>query len=500
MPDPTLPQARLDAPSATALADRLCPPGRAAAVVGLQWGDEGKGKYVDLLAGGFQAVARYNGGANAGHTIVAGGQKYALHLVPSGILHPGTRAIIGNGAVVDPFQLAQEIDALQARGVDTSSLVVSSRAHVVMPYHKALDARLESAMDRLAHAEGRSTTAIGTTRRGIGPTYAEKALRMAAVRMGDLVRGGSILEDRVRLAVAMHEHAFGTDTPPGDDPDAQRPLDAERILACLRPLADRLAPFVADTTYLMHDLLSAGGRVLFEGGNATLLDIDHGTFPYVTSSSCSALGIPAGSGVPGGMLAGVVGVMKAYTTRVGQGPMPTEIHGGLAQTIRDRGGEYGTTTGRPRRIGWLDLVALRYSAMLNGVTHLAITMLDVLGGLDEILVCRAYELDGRRTERFLPDAADLARVRPVYDRLPGFAQDVSGCRRLEELPAQARALIDLIQRELGVPAAFVGVGPDRRQTITALGEPADPGGAMARPGAASPPSTTPTIDDAEARP
>lgn len=448
--------------ASNAVAHTLCPTGCAAAVVGLQWGDEGKGKYVDLLAPGFDAVARYNGGANAGHTIVVGGQKYALHLVPSGILHKGTKAIIGNGAVVDPFQLVKELDALEARGIDTAALVVSSRAHVVMPYHKALDARLEEAMEELARAEGGSTTAIGTTKRGIGPTYAEKSMRMTAVRMGDLVRGGSILADRVRLAVSMHNRAIVA--------AGEKPMDARAILDELAPIAERLRPNVADTTYLLHETLAAGGRVLFEGGNATLLDIDHGTYPYVTSSNCSALGIPAGSGVPSSKLAGLVGVMKAYTTRVGLGPMPTEIEGDIANGIRDRGGEYGTTTGRPRRIGWLDLVALRYSAMVNGVTHVAMTMLDVLSGLDEIKVCSAYDVDGMKTDRFLPDAADLARATPIYETLPGFGQDVTGCRNVGDLPPEARALIDRVEQTIGVPVAFVGVGPDRDQTILNLSE------------------------------
>ena len=461
-PTPAMPNPQATAPSSVGdhVTHALCPPGRAAAVVGLQWGDEGKGKYVDLLAPGFDAVARYNGGANAGHTIVTGGQKYALHLIPSGILHNGTRAIIGNGAVVDPAQLVKEIDALQARGVDTAGLVVSSRAHVVMPYHKATDARLESAMEELARAEGGSTTAIGTTKRGIGPTYAEKALRMTAVRMGDLVRGGSVLEDRVRLAASVHNRAAA---------DAQQ-FDPRAVLDELAPIAERLKPYVTDTTYLLHDVLGAGGRVLFEGGNATLLDIDHGTYPYVTSSNCSALGISTGSGVPGAMLSGVVGIMKAYTTRVGLGPMPTEIEGELAQTIRDRGGEYGTTTGRPRRIGWLDLVALRYSAMVNGVTHVAMTMLDVLRGLDEIKICSAYDVDGQKTDRFLPDATELARAKPVYETMPGFAADISGCRGVGDLPPQARSLIERVERTLRVPVAFVGVGPDRAQTILNLAE------------------------------
>ncbi|NRA56843.1 MAG: adenylosuccinate synthase [Phycisphaerales bacterium] len=443
-------------PSAFAgLAETLCPAGRAAAVVGLQWGDEGKGKYVDLLAPGFEAVARYNGGANAGHTIVTGGQKYALHLIPSGILHRGVKAVIGNGAVVDPFQVVKEIDALEERGIDVSRLVISSRAHVVMPYHREIDARFEAAMEALAESEGVSTTAIGTTKRGIGPTYAEKAQRMTAVRIGDLVRGGSELADRVRLAVGLHKLEGEA-------------LDADSILTRLKGVADRLRPFVDDTTYLLHETLRGNGRVLFEGGNATLLDIDHGTFPYVTSSNCSALGISAGSGVPGSSLASVVGVMKAYTTRVGLGPMPTEIQGDLATTIRDRGGEYGTTTGRPRRIGWLDLVALRYSVMVNGVTHVAMTMLDVLSGLDEIRVCTGYEIDGTTTDRFLPDAVDLARATPQFETLPGFAADITGCRSLSDLPPEAQAFIDRVQDALGVSVAFAGVGPDRDQTILNL--------------------------------
>jgi len=436
-----------------------CPPGRAAAVVGLQWGDEGKGKLVDLLAPGYQAVARYNGGANAGHTIVADGVRYALHLVPSGILHPGTRAVIGNGAVVDPLKLVEELDALAARGVDVGQLAVSSRAHAVMPYHKALDARLEAAMAAPGGAGG-SMTAIGTTRRGIGPAYADKALRLPAVRMGDLVRGGEDLADRVRLACALHREAAG-----GAVDDAAS-LDPGAILDAMAPLADRLGPTVTDTTYLLHQVLDDGGKVLFEGGNATLLDIDHGTFPYVTSSNCSALGIGPGSGVPGSRLAGVLGVMKAYTTRVGLGPMPTEIEGELAHAIRERGGEYGTTTGRPRRIGWLDLVAVRYAAMVNGATAIALTMLDVLSGLDEVRVCVAYEgPGGERTERFLPDAWELGRVRPVYETLVGWHEPLGHCRTMADLPEAAGRFVERVRRGAGVPIAYLGVGPDREQTI-----------------------------------
>lgn len=424
----------------------------ATAVVGLQWGDEGKGKVVDLLAADHDAVVRYNGGANAGHSVVVGGQRYALHLIPSGILRPGCRAIIGNGVVVDPLRLLEELEGLASRGVDASGLVVSSRAHVVMPYHKAEDARRE---ERLAHAGGGSSS-IGTTKRGIGPCYAEKAQRGSAVRMGDLLRP-DVLRRRVDAAMRFRE-GMGLDLPP-----------VEAMVAEAREAGERLRARIDDTTYLLHDMLAAGQRVLFEGGNATLLDVDHGTYPFVTSSNCSVLGIPAGTGVPGSRIGRVVGLMKAYTTRVGAGPFPTELTNDLGDRIRERGREYGTTTGRPRRCGWLDLVAVRYSAMVNGASELAVTMVDVLAGFDEIRVCTAYEVGGVRTQRFLPDAEALAEARPIFETLPGFPEPVTGARRLDDLPPGARALLDRIAEVVGVPVGIASVGPDREETIVVGG-------------------------------
>ncbi len=420
----------------------------ASAVVGLQWGDEGKGKLVDLLAAEHDAVVRYNGGANAGHSVVVGGERYALHLIPSGILRRNCKAVIANGVVVDPIRLLEELSGLESRGVDTSGLVVSSRAHVVMPYHKAEDERRETL---LAQALGEAGT-IGTTKRGIGPCYAEKAQRSSAVRVGDLLRP-KVLRQRVEAAVRFRE-GMGVDVPSVD----QMVRDAGEA-------GERLRGRIDDTAYLLHGMLGEGKRVLFEGGNATLLDVDHGTFPFVTSSNCSALGIPAGSGVPGTRLTRVVGIMQAYATRVGSGPFPTELLDEVGDRIRERGREYGTTTGRPRRCGWLDLVAVRYSAMVNGATEIAMTMLDVLSGFDEIRVCTAYETAGGRTDRFCPDAEDLGHVKPVYETLPGFAEPVEGVRRLDDLPAAARGLVDRIGAFVGVPVRTVSVGPDREATI-----------------------------------
>ena len=423
----------------------------ATSVVGLQWGDEGKGKIVDLLAAEHDAVVRYNGGANAGHSILVGPDRYALHLVPSGILYPGKAAIIANGVVVDPEALVEEIDSLTDRGVDTSGLVVSSRAHVVMPYHTVED-HLREAI--LSQGEDRG---LGTTLRGIGPCYAEKCLRAGAVRMGDLSQPEE-LRRKIEIACASRKAWFEAAGCAGD-------ADPAAVFERIHPFGDRLASIVRDTTYLLHELVDRGKRLLFEGGNATLLDLDHGSYPYVTSSSCSALGIGAGTGLPPGRIGRIVGVMKAYTTRVGKGPMPTELTTAVADEIRTRGAEYGTTTGRPRRIGWLDLVAARYSAMINGATGLSVMMMDVLSGLDALQVCTAYEIDGERTERFLPDSALLGRVRPEYERLDTWSEDVSGARKLSDLPSPARAYLDKIESAVGVRIEIVSVGPDREQTI-----------------------------------
>ncbi|MCL4742974.1 MAG: adenylosuccinate synthase [Phycisphaerales bacterium] len=426
----------------------------ATAVVGLQWGDEGKGKVVDLLAAGHDAVVRYNGGANAGHTVVVDGERFALHLIPSGILYPGKTAVIGNGVVVDPEALVREIDSLNERGIDTSGLVLSSRAHVVMPYHKAEDELRESVTAGTRADPAR--VVIGTTKRGIGPCYAEKSQRSTAVRVADLLRRDT-LRERVEAACRWKRHLLADRAPEAVDADAI----VERMSAC----GERLAPIVRDTTWLLHDLLAEGKRLLFEGGNATLLDVDHGTYPFVTSSSASALGIGPGTGVPPQRIGRVVGIMKAYSTRVGAGPMPTELLDETGDRIRERGREYGTTTGRPRRCGWLDLVAVRYAAAINGATELAVMLFDVLAGFDSLGVCTAYEMGGERTDRFTPDGVALAHARPVYQRFEGFKEDIGSARRLADLPAPARKYLDFVAEYVRVPISIVSLGPDRAQTI-----------------------------------
>jgi adenylosuccinate synthase len=437
-------------------------------VVGLQWGDEGKGKVVDLIAPGYDAIVRYNGGANAGHSVVVKGERYALHLVPSGILYPGRLAVIANGVVVDPEVLLKETDGLALRGVDVSGLIVSGHAHVVLPYHKAEDELREGVLARARSGRsGPAGQAIGTTKRGIGPAYADKAHRATAVRMGDLLRP-DVLRAKVELACAIKNATVrGLAEAGATAADAHRQFTPEEIMAWAAPLAARLKDRVKDTTYLLHDLVGAGKRVLFEGANAALLDVDHGTHPFVTSSSTTVLGIPAGTGVPGSRIGEVIGVAKAYSTRVGNGPLPTEQINDIGNRIRERGREYGTTTGRPRRVGWLDLVAVRYSAMLNGVTSLALMLLDVLSGLDELNVCVAYELDGGRTDRFPADADDLERARPVYRTLKGFGEDITQARTRAALPAGARAYVGLVEEVTGTPVGLISVGPDREQTIRA---------------------------------
>ena len=422
----------------------------ARAVVGLQWGDEGKGKVIDLLAGAFDATVRYNGGANAGHSVVLGGVRHAMHLLPSSILHPGRLAVIGNGVVVDPFALVKEMDGFAGKGVDLSGLRVSTRAHLVLAYHKIEDEAREGG------ASGGQM--IGTTKRGIGPAYADKATRTTSLRVGDLLRPEA-LRERLGVIVERREPVLRALGWSGE------PLDAEAMGDDLLAIAGTLGPHIVDTTYLLHDLLSEGKRILFEGANATLLDVDHGTYPYVTSSVCSSLGIPAGTGVPHDCLAGVIGVCKAYCTRVGGGPFPTELVDATGERIRERGREYGTTTGRPRRCGWLDLVALRYAVMINGVSSVALTLLDVLSGFDELKVCVGYEVDGERTDRFLPDAVSLAGARPIYETLPGFSEDIAGARSWAGLPDNARRYVEFIEEFVGARVALIGVGPDREQVI-----------------------------------
>lgn len=431
------------------------------AVVGLQWGDEGKGKIVDILARDHDLTVRYNGGANAGHTVVVGSERYALHLIPSGIIYPGKVCVVGNGVVVDPHQVLKERDALTARGIDVSParLRLSDRAQVVMPWHKTLDAALENLLSSRESKGAAVDHSIGTTRRGIGPAYADKITRATAIRMGDLLERDHLA---ARLEVVTYVKnaqllAF--------DPD-HRPFDLDALIEEYAALGRELAPYICDTMYLLHDAMKAGKRLLFEGANACLLDVDHGTFPYVTSSNCSALGIPAGTGVPGRHIQDVIGIMKAYSTRVGAGPFPTELNNEIGNRIRERGREYGTTTGRPRRCGWLDLVAVKYSAMLCGATRLAVMLFDVLAGLDDLKICTSYRLpDGSTTDRFRPDAHQLEAATPVYETVPGFSEEITAARRLDELPGTARDYLKRIEAFVGVPVGIVSVGPERGQTL-----------------------------------
>ena len=430
---------------------------RHTAVVGLQWGDEGKGKLVDILAPDHDLTVRYNGGANAGHTVVVGEERYALHLVPSGILVPGCTCVIGNGVVVDPWKLLEEIEGLRGRGVEVSdNLMLSSRAHVVMPYHKLLDAALEEAIS------GRRGGAIGTTRRGIGPAYADKVQRSTAIRVGDL-RHRDRLERRLETILELRTtqlRSLGVEI--GDD------LAPARLLEESMAAGEALAPHMTDTTWLLHDAIRAGESILFEGANACLLDVDHGTYPFVTSSNCSTLGIPAGTGVPLGNIDRVLGIMKAYSTRVGGGPFPSELHDETGDRIRERGREYGTTTGRPRRCGWLDLVAVKYTAMVCGVTGIACTLFDVLGGLDEVKLCVGYRLpDGTVTDRFIPDAEDLATVEPVYETMTGWPDPGDRPQDRAALPDAARRYLDRIESFVGVPIDIVSIGPERSEVLVA---------------------------------
>ena len=433
------------------------------AVVGLQWGDEGKGKIVDVLTADHDVIARYNGGANAGHTVEVAGERYALHLIPSGILYPDKTCVIGNGVVVDPEKLIDEMDRLRTRGVaiGARNLLISDRAHVVMPYHKEQDAALEEFLADVAEGE-RGSLAIGTTRRGIGPAYADKVSRSTAIRVGDLL-DDAYLRDRLRVICRLRSAelaALGVRTSPLD-PDAL----ADRYSA----LGEQLRPHIVDSTYALHDALQAGRRILFEGANACLLDIDHGTYPFVTSSNCSTLGIPAGTGVPGDRIGRVLGIMKAYSTRVGAGPFPTELADSTGERIRERGREYGTTTGRPRRCGWLDLVAVRYSAMVCGATGVACTLFDVLTGFDELRICTRYRLaDGSITDRFIPDAHRLEQATAIYETLPGWTEALREVDDRRQLPANAERYLSFIEEQLNLPIDMVSVGPDRKHTLQAV--------------------------------
>ncbi len=422
----------------------------ATCVIGLQWGDEAKGKIVDLLTEQHDIVVRYQGGANAGHTVVRDGQTFKLSLVPSGIFRPEVQCVVAGGVVINPASLLCEIDGLVKRGVKVGkNLMLSDRAHVIFPWH------VEE--DRLLDKQCTSGEAIGTTLRGIGPCYRDKVGRSLAVRLGDLYRPD--FAARIELITTAKNETFHT---LGADGKA---LDPQQIFQQYREYAERLGPHVADTTSYLLDAVENDKRVLFEGAQGALLDIDHGTFPFVTSSNSSGVGVSAGSGVPGRYITKVVGIVKAYTTRVGGGPFPTEEDNETGEHIRRRGNEYGTVTRRPRRCGWFDAVAARYTARLSGADVLAVMLLDVLSELPELKICTAYELEGRRTTDFPSHVDDLRRVTPVYETLPGWQKEISDVRRVGDLPANARKYLDRLRELLGRPVEVISVGPDRQQTI-----------------------------------
>jgi adenylosuccinate synthase len=418
-------------------------------IVGAQWGDEGKGKIVDTLAESADVVARYQGGNNAGHTLVLGDETYKLRLVPSGILYPGTICVLGSGCVIDPEVLIEELDGLIERGIDVSGLRISGNAHLIMPWHRIIDADSELMLGSLQ---------IGTTRRGIGPAYADKAARVG-IRVQDLL-DEKILRAKIQTALSVKNILLRKIY-------HQRPLDKDVLTEATLRYAERVRPFVADTSLLVNQALDAGRRVLCEGAQGTLLDLDSGTYPFVTSSNPVAGGACTGLGLGPTRIDSVVGVTKAYLTRVGAGPFPSEADEARGGRIREHGGEYGTVTGRDRRCGWLDLVGLRFAARVNGLTELAVTKLDVLSIFDSIPVCTAYQLtDGSVSEDFPGHQSDFHHAQPVYEDLPGWNVDISGVRDYDELPPAARDYLAFVEQRVGVPVTVVGIGQRRDQIIT----------------------------------
>ncbi len=420
-------------------------------LVGAQWGDEGKGKATDLLGSGVDYVVKFNGGNNAGHTVVieqdGKREKYALHLLPSGILSPNCTPVIGNGVVIDLAVLFEEIDGLEARGIDTSKLRVSANAHLIPPYNRTLDKVTERFL---------GSRRIGTTGRGIGPTYADKMSRIG-IRVQDLY-DEHILRQKVDGALAFKNQVlvkiYNT-----------RAADVDEVVTELLSYAARLAPMVSDVSLELGQALDRGDTVLFEAGQATLLDVDHGTYPYVTSSNAISAGACTGSGVPPTRIDSVIAILKAYTTRVGEGPFPTELHDDHGEFLRKTGAEYGTTTGRPRRCGWLDLVVGRYATRVNGVTDFVITKLDVLTGLDKVPVCVAYDIDGVRHDEMPVNQSDFHHAKPIYEELPGWWEDISRCRTFEELPENARRYVLRVEELIGARVSAIGVGPGRDEII-----------------------------------
>jgi len=419
----------------------------AVVLVGAQWGDEGKGKATDLLGNRVDYVVKFNGGNNAGHTVVIGDEKYALHLLPSGILTPGVIPVIGNGVVIDLEVLFSELDALESRGVDTSRLLISSQAHVIAKYHRTLDQVTERFLGKRK---------IGTTGRGIGPAYADKITR-TGIRIADLfdpsilrAKVEGALEQKNQILVKLYN---------------RRAFDINETVEELLSYAERLRPMVANTPLILNKALDEGKTVLFEAGQATMLDIDHGTYPFVTSSNATAGGAVTGSGVGPTRIDSVIGVVKAYTTRVGEGPFPTELHDEYGEYLREGGGEYGTTTGRPRRCGWYDAVIARYASRINGLTDLLVTKLDVLTGLEQIPVCVAYDVDGVRFDEMPDHQSDFHHAKPIYEYLPGWSEDISAAKSMADLPQNAQDYLKFLEEVSGTRISAVGVGPRRDEVL-----------------------------------
>ncbi|MFI7243075.1 adenylosuccinate synthase [Streptomyces qinglanensis] len=416
-------------------------------LLGAQWGDEGKGKATDLLGGSVDYVVRYQGGNNAGHTVVVGDQKYALHLLPSGILSPGCTPVIGNGVVVDPSVLLSELSGLQERGVDTSKLLVSGNAHLITPYHATLDKTTERFLGKRR---------IGTTGRGIGPSYADKINRVG-IRVQDLF-DESILLQKVEAALDFKNQVLAKLY-------NRRAISPQQAAEELLGYAEQLKGFVADTTLILNDAIDEGKVVLFEGGQGTLLDVDHGTYPFVTSSNPTAGGACTGAGVGPTKINRVIGILKAYTTRVGAGPFPTELFDDDGEALRRIGGEFGVTTGRNRRCGWFDAVIARYATRVNGLTDFFLTKLDVLTGWEQIPVCVAYEIDGERTTELPYNQSDFHHAQPVYEYLPGWSEDITKAKTFGDLPKNAQAYVKTLEEMSGAPISAIGVGPGRDETI-----------------------------------
>jgi adenylosuccinate synthase len=417
-------------------------------LVGAQWGDEGKGKATDLLGSAVDYVVKFNGGNNAGHTIVIGGEKYALHLLPSGILTPTCTPVIGNGVVIDLAVLFEEIDGLEARGVDTSRLLVSANAHIIAPYNRVLDKVNERFL---------GSRKIGTTGRGIGPTYADKMSR-TGIRVQDLF-DEKILRQKVEAALEFKNQVLAKIY-------NRRAIEVDEVLEELLAYAERLRPMVSDTSLVLEQALNEGKTVLMEAGQATLLDVDHGTYPFVTSSNATSGGACTGSGIPPTRIDRVIAILKAYSTRVGEGPFPTELHDDQGEFLRNTGAEFGTTTGRPRRCGWVDTVVGRYATRINGVTDFVITKLDVLTGLEKVPVCVAYDVGGVRHNEMPVNQTDFHHAQPVYEELDGWSEYSSGCRTFEELPENAQRYVLRVEELIGARVSAVGVGPSRDATIS----------------------------------